>query len=90
MTRPRFRFTPQQSARLTELYPTTLTADLAGMFGCQLYSVYNAAHWLGLRKDIEFICQTEVIARSCATCFKKGPIPKNHKQGYCTTKVTGK
>lgn len=115
----RFKFSPEQLDRLKEIYPTTLTANIARIFNCSIFTVYNAAHRLKLRKDIEFIRRNaaeqsanpehggrrcrfqkgqppankgrkqsefmspDAIARSRATCFKKGHTPQNHKpMGY--------
>lgn len=58
MKRKRFKFTPEQLELLKEKYPETLTADIALIFDCSVYTIYNAANRLGLRKNIEFVRDT--------------------------------
>lgn len=80
---PRFYFTAARLEELKAAYPNVSAADIAARFGCSVYSVYNAAHRLGLKKDVEFIRRTaaERMAdpnhpgRACQ--FKKGRVPQN-------------
>lgn len=76
-------FTPEQEAQLRQLYPNTPTKTIAEILGRKLFSIYNKATALGLKKTPEFL-QSEASGRlqkgqsaSPGTCFKKGQTPFN-------------
>ncbi len=79
----RFRFTPEQLEELKRDYHNTQASDLADRYGCTLHAVYNAAHRLGLKKDIEFI--RELSRKKMMNpnhpgrkfLIKKGNVPQN-------------
>lgn len=66
---------------LTELYPNTLTADIAKKLGKGIYVVRNKAHNLGLIKSKEFRSMTGKKAsnnpKTIATRFSKGHVSEN-------------
>lgn len=53
--RQKFRFTSEQVEIVRREYATCRTEDLANRLGCAIYSVYNLANRLGLKKDQEFL-----------------------------------
>lgn len=68
---------------LKELYPNTLSADLAKRFNCSLSAIYYQANKLGVKKTKEFIAETSRMHSSRPdhggrkTRFKKGQTPPN-------------
>lgn len=79
----KYHFTDAMLNELKELYPHTLSADLAKRFNCSLPSIYYHANKLGLRKSKEFIAETSRMHSSRPdhggrrTRFKKGQTPPN-------------
>lgn len=76
-------WTKELEDKLIELYPNNLTQDIADRFQMKLYTIRNAAHRLGLKKDKAWISK---VARERVLdpnhggrkfLFQKGSIPKN-------------
>ena len=74
-------WTPEQVSLLIELYPDTLTSDIAEKLGKGLSAVRNKAHNLGLKKSKEFISNNGKKASShpnvIASQYQKGRTPEN-------------
>ena len=79
----KYHFTDEMIEELKELYPNTLSADLAKRFNCSVHAIYNWANKLGLKKTKEFISETSRKHSSRPdhggrkTRFKKGQTPPN-------------
>jgi len=79
----KYNLTDEQRSRLIEIYPTTLTTDIASEFGVSIFFIRNTAHELKLYKSKEWIAETS-RARIMdpnhpgrKTWIKKGSIPAN-------------
>ncbi len=76
-------WTPEQLEELKEIYPDTLSIDIAVRLGHSLSSVYQAAQKLKLKKDPEFVRRTTAERMANPNHggrkhqFKKGQVPKN-------------
>lgn len=76
-------WTKELEDKLIELYPNNLTQDIADRFQMKLYTIRNAAHRLGLKKDkawISKISRERVLDPNHGGrkfLFQKGSIPKN-------------
>lgn len=79
----RTKWTTEQDNKLRELYPRTLTRDIADQLGLRLYQVQNRACTLKLKKDKDFLIE---VSRQISldpnhggrkTQFKKGNISHN-------------
>jgi len=72
---------PEDVAILVELYPDTLTSEIANILGVGLFRVRNKAHNLGLKKSKGFISMTGKMSsnhpNAIASRFKQGLIPEN-------------
>lgn len=79
----KYHFTDEMIEELKELYPNTLSADLAKRFNCSLSAIYYQANKLGVKKTKEFIAETSRMHSSRPdhggrkTRFKKGQTPPN-------------
>lgn len=79
----KYHFTAKMLKELKELYPNTLSADLAERFSCPVSSIYYRANQLGVKKSAEFIAERsrEAMLRSDHPgrkhFFKKGDVPPN-------------
>lgn len=79
----RFEFTPEAVKLITELYPNTLSSEIAKLIGCSLYSLYNKAAALNLKKDASFVVELGKLSikkageASISSRFKPGHIPAN-------------
>jgi hypothetical protein len=66
---------------LIELYPNTLTEEIAKKLGRKIYSVRNKAYSLRLKKSKEFTSMTGKMSSNNPNCiasrFKKGQTPPN-------------
>jgi hypothetical protein len=73
----------QSELRLVKkLYPDRRTTEIAKLLKRGVYSVYNAAHKLGLKKSQEYIeryCRLQKGQTHCGVSarFKKGQVPAN-------------
>jgi len=78
-----FVFSPEQEATLIRLFPRTTSKDIANQLGCSIFSVIHRATKLGLKKDPEFVRDTNrQLALSLAESgkafrYKKGSVPAN-------------
>ena len=79
----RTKWTTEQDNKLRELYPRTLTRDIAKELGLRICQVQNRAYTLKLNKDKDFLVE---VSRQVAldpnhggrkTQFKKGSKPPN-------------
>jgi hypothetical protein len=52
--KPKYIFTPEMDAHLTEIFPTKLSKDIETLTGWHQYMISYAAKRLGLKKDPEF------------------------------------
>ena len=79
----KYTFTDKMKAELIQCYHNTSSEKLAVRFNCPVRKIYNLAHDLGLKKDMEYIRETSRInmlrADHPAKKFwiKKGNIPLN-------------
>lgn len=79
----KYHFTDEMLKELKELYPNTLTEELAERYNCSLSAIYHRAYKLGIKKSKEFVAE---ISREHSsrpdhggkkTRFKKGTVPPN-------------
>ena len=78
----RYLFSELQLQRLKEIYANTRTEDIAIEFGFPIYTIYNKAYELNLKKSAEFVADN---ARANFTddhparkfTFKQGHVPEN-------------
>lgn len=79
----KYHFTDEMIEELRELYPNTLTADLAKRYKCSVSAIYGQAQKLGIKKTKEFIAETSRVRTldpnhgGRKTWFKKGTVPPN-------------
>ena len=79
----KYPFTEEQTAQLAECYHNTSSEKLAVRFNCPVRKIYNLAHDLGLKKDMEYIRETSRINMlredhpAKKFWIKKGTIPAN-------------
>lgn len=79
----KYPFTDRMKAELIACYHNTSSQELSVRFNCPVRKIYNLAHDLGLKKDMEYIRETSRInmlrADHPAKKFwiKKGTIPAN-------------
>lgn len=92
---PKYKWTAQKVEILKAKYPGTKSKILAKELGCSLYTLYNKAYSLDLKKNEEFLKSEEcgrltkgkVIGYN--TQFKKGRIPWNKdKKGFMGANIT--
>jgi len=76
--KPRHAWTDAERTKLTELYPTQRSADIAKLLGVELAMVYAQAGRMGLRKSAEF-----------SATDKSGRIFKGGKLGQATQFTPG-
>lgn len=68
-TKPRHKWTEQETATLRAMYPSTRTADIAALLGIDLELVYRRANMLRVRKNPEFFARDK-----CGRIFKGGKL----------------
>lgn len=79
----KYHFTTEMLGELKELYPNTLSADLAKRFNCSVSAIYDRAQKLGVKKSKEFRAETSRKHMQDPNHpgrnhqFKKGQIPPN-------------
>lgn len=79
----KYHFTDEMIEELKELYPHTLSEDLAKRYKCSVSAIYAQAQKLGIKKTKEFISKTARERSMKAdhggrkTWFKKGTVPPN-------------
>lgn len=76
MKNPRKKWTPEENAKLTELYPNKPNSELAEIFGVSIHQIKGKAQRMGLRKSDDH------MERSGLGQFKKGMTPWNKGLSY--------
>jgi len=80
------KWTPEKLAKLKELFPRTMTKDLVKVFKVSEQSINFNAYKLGLRKDKDFVYQSQLQNymnlknNGKAYRFPKGHVPQNKGQ----------
>lgn len=77
------KYTPEQVARIKELYPNTSNKEIVAELGISIRALYNLAFSNGLKKDADFLlAQNRELVKKLAESgvayrYKKGQSPPN-------------
>lgn len=79
----RFIFSKEDVNILINLYPNTLSSDIAKLLGCSLSGIYQKAQALNLKKDASFVVEQGKLSiqkagiGSLSARYKTGNVPAN-------------
>lgn len=85
----RIALTPKDVNRIKELYPEHSAKEIAEVIGCSVYTVYNRAYALGLKKTPEYLERmAKELSEQLAVSGTRHRYPKGHTPANKGKKMT--